>query len=49
MTSSQIVQLATLNRRLNDARKAGDVRCMQQIIREQQSILETAYGLPLAS
>ncbi len=42
------VQMARLDEELEAARKAGDIRRMQRLVGEQQSLLESVYGRPLA-
>jgi hypothetical protein len=49
MSSTQLaVRCAQLNKDLETARQARDLPRMQQLIGQQQTLLESVYGLPLA-
>jgi len=42
------VRMARIDEQLQLARKAGDIRSMQRLAGERQSLLESMYGRPLA-
>jgi hypothetical protein len=48
MTSTMCVHLAKLEEQTRAAARAGDIPRMQLLVGEQQRLLESVYGCPLA-